>query len=83
MSTSVVLSDLHFSWPDGTPVFSGLDATFPVGLTALVGRNGAGKSTLLRLLLGQLRPARGSITVAGPVAALPQDIQTALEGMRK
>ena len=32
---------------------------------ALVGLNGAGKSTLMRLLLGMLRPDRGSITING------------------
>jgi ABC-2 type transport system ATP-binding protein len=32
---------------------------------AIVGPNGAGKSTLLALLLGFLRPSRGSVSVAG------------------
>ena len=32
---------------------------------ALVGLNGAGKSTLMRLLLGMLRPDRGSIAIDG------------------
>ena len=34
-------------------------------LTALLGPNGSGKSTLLRLLLGQLRPDRGAVTLMG------------------
>lgn len=38
----------------------------------LVGASGCGKSTFLRLLLGQERPTKGSITLAGqPLAAEP------------
>jgi iron complex transport system ATP-binding protein len=37
----------------------------PGEVCALLGPNGAGKTTLLRCLLGLLRPAHGSITVAG------------------
>lgn len=36
----------------------------------VVGPNGSGKSTLLKVLAGILRPDRGSVTVAGQVAAL-------------
>lgn len=74
MSSSLVLSDLHFAWPDGAVVFDGLDAVFPAGTTALVGRNGAGKSTLLKLITGELAPTRGSVTAGGPVGVLPQDV---------
>ncbi|MGV9864178.1 ABC-F family ATP-binding cassette domain-containing protein [Rhodococcus koreensis] len=68
------LSDLTFTWPDGEPVFDGLDAVFCPGRTGLVGLNGSGKSTLLRLIAGRLRPDRGSVTAQGEVAYLPQDI---------
>lgn len=45
-----------------------VDLTLPGGTTtALVGPNGAGKSTLVQLLDGRLRPARGSVAVAGRV----------------
>jgi iron complex transport system ATP-binding protein len=41
-------------------------------LLVIVGPNGAGKSTLLRLLCGELRPGRGTVTYAGePVEAIP------------
>lgn len=73
-SSSVTLSALTYEHPDGTRVFDGLDATFTVGRTGLVGRNGSGKSTLLQLISGQLTPARGSVTTSGHVAYLPQDI---------
>jgi ABC-2 type transport system ATP-binding protein len=42
-----------------------LTAEFPPGIVGLVGPNGAGKSTLLRLIVGEIRPSRGSIRVLG------------------
>ncbi|MFC7217534.1 ABC-F family ATP-binding cassette domain-containing protein [Streptomyces polyrhachis] len=66
-------SRLTFQWPDGTPVFEGLDLTFPVGRTGLVGLNGSGKSTLLRLLAGELTPAAGLVRSGGDLGYLPQD----------
>jgi len=42
---------------------NGFSAEIGPGITALVGPNGAGKSTLFRLLIGQLRPDGGSLTV--------------------
>ncbi|WP_062988865.1 ABC-F family ATP-binding cassette domain-containing protein [Nocardia anaemiae] len=72
--TNLSLSDLTFSWPDGTPVFDGLDAVLGPGHLGLVGGNGAGKSTLLRLIVGELTPARGSITVTGRLGYLRQDL---------
>ncbi|WP_121254065.1 ABC-F family ATP-binding cassette domain-containing protein [Nocardioides ferulae] len=72
--SAVSVSDLHFTWPDGTRVFAGLSFTVDAGRVGLVGRNGAGKSTLLRLLSGRLRPHRGSIRCAGSLGYLPQDL---------
>jgi ABC-2 type transport system ATP-binding protein len=37
----------------------------PSGITGLLGPNGAGKSTFMKLITGQLRPSKGSITVLG------------------
>ncbi|MCP2287844.1 ABC-F family ATP-binding cassette domain-containing protein [Nocardia amikacinitolerans] len=79
--TFLSLSDLTFSWPDGTPVFEGLGAVFPAGHIGLVGVNGAGKSTLLRLIAGELTPARGSVTVSGQLGYLRQDLGLA-DGQR-
>ncbi|WP_431954410.1 ABC-F family ATP-binding cassette domain-containing protein [Nocardia lijiangensis] len=79
--TFLSLSDLTFSWPDGTPVFDSLGTVFPAGHIGLVGVNGAGKSTLLRLLAGELTPARGSVTVAGHLGYLRQDLGLA-DGQR-
>jgi ABC-2 type transport system ATP-binding protein len=43
------------------------NVTFTVrpGITGIVGPNGAGKTTLFRLLLGQIRPSSGELTVFG------------------
>ncbi|MGR3936942.1 ATP-binding cassette domain-containing protein [Streptomyces sp. BRA346] len=71
---AVTCSNLSFQWPDGTPLFDGLSLTVGRGRTGLVGTNGTGKSTLLQLLAGQLRPARGSVTIGGSLAYLPQNI---------
>ncbi|HYF72307.1 MAG TPA: ATP-binding cassette domain-containing protein, partial [Nocardioides sp.] len=67
-------SGLGFTWPDGTPVLTGLDLLVGPGRSALVGVNGAGKSTLLRLVAGDLRPTTGHVQVAGEVGYLPQDL---------
>ena len=43
------------------------NVTFTIrpGITGIVGPNGAGKTTLFRLLLGQIRPSSGRLTVFG------------------
>jgi ABC-2 type transport system ATP-binding protein len=47
----------------------------PGQIHALVGLNGAGKTTLMRLLLGMLRPDRGSVLIFGrPVADAGNDL---------
>ena len=72
MRTSLSVHDLSFTWPDGRPVFDGLDLTVARGRHGLVGLNGSGKSTLLRIITGNL-PADGTVTVDGTLAYLPQD----------
>ncbi|HEU5485795.1 MAG TPA: ABC-F family ATP-binding cassette domain-containing protein [Microlunatus sp.] len=71
---SLVCHHLSYAWPNGEPVFAGLDATFPDGTTGLVGRNGSGKTTLLRILAGDLAPTSGSVSGAGRVGYLPQHL---------
>lgn len=54
-------------------VLHGVDlAIAPGTLVGVVGENGAGKSTLLRILAGELRPSRGTITRTGSIGYCPQ-----------
>jgi ATPase subunit of ABC transporter with duplicated ATPase domains len=71
---SIVCSNLSFSWPDDTPVFEDLSFSVGTGRTGLVAPNGSGKSTLLRLIAGELRPRAGSLSVAGTLGYLPQNL---------
>jgi ATPase subunit of ABC transporter with duplicated ATPase domains len=73
-TTHITLSRLSFAWPDGTPVFTGLDLAVGPGRTGLIGLNGSGKSTLLKLVAGRLTPASGSVRVSGEVGYLPQNL---------
>ncbi len=67
-------SAVGLTWPDGTVAFDGLDLLVSPGRSGLVGANGSGKSTLLRLAAGALTPTAGSVSVAGEVGYLPQDL---------
>lgn len=66
------VSQLSFSWADGTPVVDNLSFVLGAARTGLVAPNGAGKSTLLKLLAGQLQPSAGRIEILGTLAHLPQ-----------
>ncbi|MEU9626679.1 ABC-F family ATP-binding cassette domain-containing protein [Streptomyces luteogriseus] len=74
MSTSITVTSLAFTWPDGSSVFEGLDVAFGPGRTGLVGVNGSGKSTLLKLIAGELATVDGTVRVAGEVGYLPQNV---------
>lgn len=71
---SVVLTDVSFSWPDGTATLDHISAAFGTGRTGLVGANGTGKSTLLKLVTGELTPVAGTVTTNGAVDYLPQNL---------
>jgi len=58
---------LTFSFRDRN-VFDKVDLELPSGLTFVVGANGAGKTTLFRLVLGDLKPAQGKITLPSAIA---------------
>lgn len=63
----VEIRDLHFSY-GAHQIFRGLNLSIPRGkMVAILGASGSGKSTLLRLIGGQARPERGSVTVEGQV----------------
>ncbi|MCX8038127.1 MAG: ABC transporter ATP-binding protein [Candidatus Sumerlaeia bacterium] len=60
----IQVSGLSFAYGK-TPVLNDLSFQIGRGATGLLGPNGAGKTTLLKILLGFLRPARGSGAVLG------------------
>ena len=61
----VEASDVHFAY-EGAAVFRGLTLSIPrARITAILGVSGCGKTTLMRLIGGQLKPERGSVTVYG------------------
>lgn len=72
--SSITCSNLSFAWPDGTSQFTDLSFTVGEGRTGLVALNGVGKSTLLRLIVRDLKPTAGSVTVDGTFGYLPQTL---------
>ncbi|MFI1868861.1 ribosomal protection-like ABC-F family protein [Streptomyces jumonjinensis] len=71
---AIVCSNVSFTWPDDTPVFTDLSFTVATGRTGLVAPNGSGKSTLLKLIAGELKPATGSVSINGTLGYLPQSL---------
>lgn len=70
MVTLLTARDLHFAYPGGEPLLTGVDLALDAGeLVVLCGPNGSGKTTLLKLLGGSLSPARGELALEGALLA--------------
>lgn len=71
---SIGLRHLSFFYTADKPIITDLSLQIDAGdRIAVIGPSGVGKSTLIKLLLGQITPTRGSITING----------TALEKMER
>ena len=67
MPNLVEIRDLHFAYGERS-ILSNLRMDFPRGkLIAVMGGSGCGKTTVLRLIGGQIRPQRGTVSVNGEV----------------
>ena len=78
----IEIQDMFFSY-NGKPVLQEVNLTVQQGdFVAVIGPNGGGKTTLLKLMLGLLKPERGSVRVLGEipdrasrwVGYVPQDL---------
>jgi ATPase subunit of ABC transporter with duplicated ATPase domains len=69
----ITLDGLTYISPDGRTLFEDLTLAFGPERTGLVGRYGAGKTSLLRLILGEIEPTSGAVTVTGRLAVLRQN----------
>jgi ABC-2 type transport system ATP-binding protein len=65
MTAGLVVADHLSKWYGQVIGLNDVSVTVPPGITGLLGPNGAGKSTFMKLITGQLKPSKGSITVLG------------------
>jgi len=65
VSAAIVSADHLSKWYGQVIGLNDVSVSVPPGITGLLGPNGAGKSTFMKLVTGQLRPSKGSVTVLG------------------
>jgi ABC-2 type transport system ATP-binding protein len=63
--TPIVTAEKVSKWYGQVIGLNDVSVSVPPGVTGLLGPNGAGKSTFMKLITGQLRPSKGSVTVLG------------------
>src|SRR3989442_2563829 len=61
----VVTAEHLSKWYGQVSGLNDVTVAVPPGITGLLGPNGAGKSTFMKLITGQLRPSKGSVSVLG------------------
>lgn len=71
------LSNIHFGYLGRPPVLNGASFTLQEGeRLCITGHNGAGKSTLLRMMVGLLKPNKGTIKAFGEVCGKDKDFHS-------
>jgi len=64
MATEVVKLENVWVYYDGTPVLEGINLSVEFGdFLGIIGPNGGGKTTLLKVMLGLIRPNKGTVSV--------------------
>jgi ABC-2 type transport system ATP-binding protein len=61
----VVVTTNLSKWYGQISALNDVSVSIPHGITGLLGPNGAGKSTFMRVITGQLKPSKGSVSVLG------------------
>jgi ABC-2 type transport system ATP-binding protein len=64
-SGAIVQATQLSKWYGQVSGLNDVTAAIPRGITGLLGPNGAGKSTFMKLITGQIKPSKGSVTVFG------------------
>ena len=79
MSRAIIdLSDVSYAFPGREPTLDGLNFHLHEGeKIGLFGPNGAGKTTMLHILMGLIKPDRGTVTLFGQTIAEPADFDEA------
>jgi ABC-2 type transport system ATP-binding protein len=62
---AVIAADHVSKWYGQVIGLNDVTLALPRGILGLLGPNGAGKSTFMKLMTGQLKPSKGTITVLG------------------
>jgi ABC-2 type transport system ATP-binding protein len=65
VSAPIVAAAQLSKWYGQVIGLNDVTVTVPPGITGLLGPNGAGKSTFMKLITGQLKPSKGTVTVLG------------------
>jgi ABC-2 type transport system ATP-binding protein len=65
MTAAVITLHQVSKWYGQVIGLNDVTLSVPRGITGLLGPNGAGKSTFMKLITGQLKPSKGSVSVLG------------------
>jgi ABC-2 type transport system ATP-binding protein len=73
VSAAIVTADHVSKWYGQVIGLNDVSVNVPAGITGLLGPNGAGKSTFMKLITGQLKPSKGTVSVLGkPIWGNPE-----------